>query len=88
MVIRPKLGVNLTQWHQGPGKKQSMWEKPAEETVMSTTNEQGGNQACTASKAQHHSAGKQHFLFTYKSAAVQTLAVTNNFPPQHVFSTF
>lgn len=88
MVIRTKLGVNLTQWHQGPGKKQSMWQKPAEKTVTSTANEQGGNQACTASKAPHHSTGKQHLLFTYKPAAVQTLAVTNNFPPQHIFSTF
>lgn len=88
MVTRPKLGVNLTQWHQGPGKKQSMWQKPAEKTVTSTTNERGGNQARTASKAQHHSAGKQHFLFTYESAAVQTLAVTNDFPLLHDFSTF
>lgn len=24
VVIRPKLGVNLTQWHQEPGKQQSL----------------------------------------------------------------
>lgn len=74
MVIRPKLGVNLTQWHQGPGKQQGIWEKPAEKTVTSTANEQGGNQACTASKAQHLSAGEKRSLFTYKPDAVPGLS--------------
>lgn len=73
MVIRPKLGVYLTRWHQGPGKQQGIWEKPAEKTVTSTTNERGGTPECTASKAQHLSAGKKHSVFTYKSDAVPGL---------------
>lgn len=60
MVIRPEFGVNLTLWHQEPGKQQGIWRKPAEKTVTSAANEPGGNGTCTAPKAQHLSAGKKN----------------------------